>query len=1113
MLSNMDAAYPPPSFPIAPSVEAHDPLSLSEARFRALAQATGHIYWVANGQGMLTDAASWCTFTGQPPEEVANDGWAAAVHPDDREHALSDWQAAVASGQPYRREHRVRRADGQYRMMLAQAFPIRAPNGTISEWVGVDTDITLLQELQADIRASQEEFRTTFELAAVGMAHVRPDGRILRANQKFCAILGYSQDELQGRSFQELTYSPDLDANLALLERLLAGEISTYSLEKRYLRKDGSLVWVHLTASLKRDQVGTPAYGIAVVEDISARKAAEEALRQSEQQYRQLFETMAQGVIYYSPDGKVLSANPAALRMLGVSSEQVLGRTTRESNQRVIGEDGSSLSHEARPTSRALHTCQTVSDVVGVFNPQEQRYRWFHVTAIPEFRPGEQIPYQVFATFEDITEQRRLEEELRMRVQELEAIFASMNDGLIVHRADGTILRSNPAYLALVGWPADAPFHSMSREERRQTLQIRDMQGQPIPLEQLPLSQNLRGESVTQEQIFRNRDGQDSYVIVRGAPLVDTTGRVIGSVEVVHDVTEQRRLEREAAAYARELEAIFTSMNDGLIVFRADGTILRSNPAYEALVGWPVDSALYSMSPEERRQTLQIRDTQGDPLTSGFFPLERILQGQSLAEEQIIRSRDGRDVHVSVRGAPLTDSAGQIEGAVLVVHDITERQRLEQQTQEALKALLRMAELLVQHPLGGEEQSSLLVGRHLAELACTLLGCPVAMIITLDPQTLSMQVMGTVGYTPEQEARLHDMISTWTHTPPDLADIERLVHGETLVLDTTQPPYQEYAAIFDIRQAVVAPMQLGGQLIGIVVFNPNKLKQAFTEQQIALAGATAQLVALVVERERLLREHEDARAHSLALDKSNQQMDTFLSLISHELRTPLASMKLSLQVIHHRLERAVFDISPTESYLQTFLGILRELFEPAERNAVRLERLVNDLLEAARLKQGRLELRLKYSDLNTIVQETVAEQQELTPEHHIHLRLSANQPLWVLVDVDRIRQAIMNYLTNALKYSPETMPVVVGVERAQGLVRVWVRDQGPGIPLDEQARLWERFQRVPGIREQSGSAGGLGLGLYITRMVIEGHHGQVGLTSAPGEGATFWFTLPLCQEA
>lgn len=851
MSSNMDAALPLPlpsgvtPFSVGLSTLDTNLLTQSEARFRALAQATGQIYWIADAQGYLTDTSSWCLFTGQDGDEASGDGWAAALHPDDRESTLADWKATIASGHPYCHKHRARRADGQYRLMLVQAYPVLDAEGAVREWVGVDTDITLLEELRVDVQASQEEFQATFEQAAVGIAHVRlSDGRILRANQKFRDILGYTHEELLSHTFQELTYSPDLDTNLALFEQLLAGEISTYTLEKRYVRKDGSLVWANLTTSLKRNRAGTPEYGIAVVEDISARKAAEEALRRSEQQYRLLFETMAQGVIYFSPRGEVLFANPAALRMLGVTQESLYGWTTQELCRLIVREDGSPCPIEALPTMRALRAGQPISDMVGVFNLKEQAYRWLQVTAIPEFHPGESAPYRVFATYEDITERRRLE----------------------------------------------------------------------------------------------------------------------------------------------------------------------------------------------------------------------------------------------------------------------------QQTQAALQSLLRMAEVLVQQPLEGEEQHQPLVGQRLAELACSLPGCPVATILTLDPQSLRMRVVGTVGYSPAQEAQLHALIASWSHSEMHLAHLARLQAGETLVLDVTQPSYQEQAAPFDVRQAIAAPMLLRGQLCGMVVFNPAKTEQTFTDQQIALAGATAQFVGLVVERERLLREREEARAQALALEKANRQMNTFLSLVSHELRTPLAILKLSLQLISRRLEQMLLAEPETVRQMHAFLASLQNICSPTERQMLRLERLVKDLLDAARLEEGQLGLRLEEVELGALVQEVVEQQRQLVPNRIIQLDPPVDQLLRVRADADRIRQVVVNYLTNALKYSPGDAPVQVGVQRKHGHAYIWVRDEGPGIPLAEQEHLWERFHRVPGIWEQGDPEGGLGLGLYVTRLLIERHQGQVGVISMSGQGSTFWFTLPLAPH-
>jgi signal transduction histidine kinase len=118
----------------------------------------------------------------------------------------------------------------------------------------------------------------------------------------------------------------------------------------------------------------------------------------------------------------------------------------------------------------------------------------------------------------------------------------------------------------------------------------------------------------------------------------------------------------------------------------------------------------------------------------------------------------------------------------------------------------------------------------------------------------------------------------------------------------------------------------------------------------------------------------------------------------------------------------------------------------------------------------------------------------------------------VQADADRLEQVVANLLTNALKYSPPDTPVQLTVHREAGAARVHLRDQGPGLSEEQRQDVWERYRRVPGVavQDDAGAAGGgLGLGLYISRTIIAGHGGAVGVESAPGAGSTFWFTVPL----
>ncbi|MEA4857960.1 MAG: PAS domain S-box protein [Solidesulfovibrio sp.] len=176
------------------------------------------------------------------------------------------------------------------------------------------------------LAASERRFRETFELAAVGIAHVSLDGKFLHVNERFAAITGYSPQELTATGFASITHPEDIDEDLTLIGRLLAGEIATYSMEKRYLRKDGDTIWAQLTVSLARDRDGAPLYCISVIEDIHARKAAEATARQNARTLTALLDATNDRVILADPDGRVLAINVAAAQSLGLTPKSAMGR-------------------------------------------------------------------------------------------------------------------------------------------------------------------------------------------------------------------------------------------------------------------------------------------------------------------------------------------------------------------------------------------------------------------------------------------------------------------------------------------------------------------------------------------------------------------------------------------------------------------------------------------------------------------------------------------------------------------------------------------------------------------------------------------------------------------
>jgi signal transduction histidine kinase len=300
---------------------------------------------------------------------------------------------------------------------------------------------------------------------------------------------------------------------------------------------------------------------------------------------------------------------------------------------------------------------------------------------------------------------------------------------------------------------------------------------------------------------------------------------------------------------------------------------------------------------------------------------------------------------------------------------------------------------------------------------------------------------------------------------------------------------------------------------GIIVIQAMVKSSAPTSPLIPLAVVFGLLILVIarqeltfLEGERWRHEREVARTNELeALQEANQQMDTFLGVASHELKTPLSSIKLGLQVQIRRIQ----GLLQRDGNAVTYFAPILEGLARVEHQEQRLEHFVNDLLDVSRIQAGKLELRLEWTDLVSITRTAVEEQRQAAPNRTILLRFPADLCVPIYTDAGRIEQVVTNYLTNALKYSPEDRPIEVEVRGGEQQAGVWVRDEGPGLPPEEQKLIWERFHRARGIEVQSGTGIGLGLGLHICQTIIEQHQGQVGVESAAGAGATFWFTLPL----
>jgi signal transduction histidine kinase len=262
----------------------------------------------------------------------------------------------------------------------------------------------------------------------------------------------------------------------------------------------------------------------------------------------------------------------------------------------------------------------------------------------------------------------------------------------------------------------------------------------------------------------------------------------------------------------------------------------------------------------------------------------------------------------------------------------------------------------------------------------------------------------------------------------------------------------------------------------------HQLRRQVVDQQLALELHARSLERMVQVRTRELVE-------------ANEAKDKFISIVAHELKTPLTSLKAKAQLLRRQVEHAI----STEILSQGLVDL--------ERSIRRMEVLVNDLLDTSLIETNMFALHRKYCDLvelcrHLINEYTAGAGPTLTFE-------SLGEPIEVEVDVDRISQVVINLLSNARKYSPQGSPITVMLQQVGYEAIISVRDMGVGIPNEMLLHIFEQFYRVPGVEVQTGSSIGLGLGLYISRKIVERHGGHIDVQSSPGEGSTFSVALPL----
>jgi PAS domain S-box-containing protein len=656
----------------------------------------------------------------------------------------------------------------------------------------------------------------------------------------------------------------------------------------------------------------------------------------------------------------------------------------------------------------------------------------------------------------------------------LEAILQGVADGVVVHDQHGRIAYANAAASGLFGQPPEVSLLGRSIDDLLAPFDLFDVNRAPISAGDLPAWEVFGGSAAARRTIIRRQreTSEERWWLVNASPVRDSAGQVPFVVSILRDATDRVMV---IQANAR-LAALVASSADAIVGMTLDAIITTWNPAAEALYGYTSDEAVGTpvsiLVPPDRQDELPAI-------------MERLRSGESvnaLETERVAKS--GARLDVSLTISPILAPDGSISGASMIARDISEQRRAE----NALRLLAEIGRVL-----GTSLNDEEMLG-SVAEVVVPGLAdwCSISMIDDtgrLNQLALHHREPAKVRHILEIQQRMPYDDDPNSGIVAAMRRREPIVHREiddAMLLEAARSPeHLEVLRELAIRSSVIVPIVIRGQAVGAITFAYAESGRNYHDDEIELAMEIARRVAIAIDNAWLLAEAQEAA----------QARQDFLLTASHELRTPLTSVKAAGQLVARYLQQP----NPNRQRIETMILNLQS-------EIGRLEAISVDLLDAARIQRGQFELERAATDLVEIASDVIASLERSSvrlPSHE--LVLDAGEPIVGYWDARRLRQLVSNLVSNALKYSPNGGIVRVQLTSRDGVGVMAVEDHGIGIKPTEAANLFRPFERAATVRQ---SVGGVGLGLYITKQIVDAHGGSITVESSPGEGSRFIVRLP-----
>lgn len=545
--------------------------------------------------------------------------------------------------------------------------------GEIHGILAIYQDITRRMQIEAELRDSENEFRTAFEDAPYGMCITDLKGRFLHANSALCRMLGYSAQELVAGAWPQITHPDDLERSRQIAIQFSKGVDSVLELNKRYLHKQGKVVWVHLKISLVKDSSGAPSHYITQIEDITERKRADGARAF----LASLVESSQDAIVGMNPEGVVISWNRGAAELYGFSSEEMIGNS-------IAGLIPPDRSDELQQFLERIRRGESISTHETYRIRKDGKRVDVSLSLSPVFDQVGKITGLV-SIARDITGRKQAEQALLSSEEKFRQLAENINEVFwMVSPASGAILYVSPAFEHVWGRSCESLYsnpkwwaESIHPEDLPKALKINQKQ--------------LRGEKVDSIYRIHTPNGEEKWIRDRAFPVRDSSGQLTRIVGLAEDISAREVAEERLRASEERYRELFENASDLVYTFDLDLHITSLNRLAEQSIGYSRDEALQMnlrqlLEPEQAHRLeqaierlvavndptkieLDIRAHDGRRLKLEINPCMIYREGKPVEIQAIARDITGRDVaEMELRQAQRLESVGRLASGI--AHEI-----------------------------------------------------------------------------------------------------------------------------------------------------------------------------------------------------------------------------------------------------------------------------------------------------------------------------------------------------------------------------------------------------------------------------------------------------------